>query len=229
MFSGILHDDKLLIQEELQKMLPNTEVILSYPENGFSLEEDSNADSEDQMVTKRRSSPTAKKKVLLNIQSYETSSKTMIKAVEELSRLPKEQLDEVDVGNVHTLLTSLTYGSSGADPKRPSCNGSQPSCKEEDLVPLSCNGLQPSYKEEDSVPLSCNGSQPSYKEEDLVPLIPDPDLVVVVGDHLTSNGFPCWFLRLSEFISCPSVSRLDVLQIDRILASFSKKEQRYGR
>ena len=119
--------------------------------------------------------PTAKNKVLLNIQRYKTSSKSMIKAVEELSRLPKEQMDEVDVGNVHKLLTSLTYGSSGADLKR-----------------------------------SCNGLQPSYEEEDLVPLMPDPDLVVVVGDHLTSNGFPCWFWRCvkSSHQDSPMTTRL---------------------
>lgn len=59
--------------------------------------------------------------------------------------------------------------------------------------------------------------------------MPDPELVVVIGDHLSSCGFPCWFLRLSEFVLTPSLFRLDKSEMLRILGVYAGMEQRYGR
>lgn len=60
-------------------------------------------------------------------------------------------------------------------------------------------------------------------------LLPDPDLVLVVGEYISSNGFPPWFLRLSEFVSTPRLHKIDSTELTRILDNYSKREQRYGR
>lgn len=59
--------------------------------------------------------------------------------------------------------------------------------------------------------------------------LPDPDLVLVAGPYLSSNGFPPWSLRLAEFQRTPAIHKIDDSELNRILREYARVEQRYGR
>ncbi|KAG7153486.1 dehydrodolichyl diphosphate synthase complex subunit Nus1-like [Homarus americanus] len=58
---------------------------------------------------------------------------------------------------------------------------------------------------------------------------PDPDVVITIGEPISTLGFLPWQVRLSEFFSTPSLSRFEYNSFQTILRRYSKCEQRFGK
>lgn len=58
---------------------------------------------------------------------------------------------------------------------------------------------------------------------------PDPELVITIGEPISTMGFLPWQIRLSEFFAVPSLNRFEYGDFQTILRQYSKCEQRCGK
>ncbi|XP_042866188.1 dehydrodolichyl diphosphate synthase complex subunit Nus1-like [Penaeus japonicus] len=58
---------------------------------------------------------------------------------------------------------------------------------------------------------------------------PDPEVVITIGEPISTMGFLPWQIRLSEFFAIPSLNRFEYSDFQTILRQYSKCEQRCGK
>lgn len=58
---------------------------------------------------------------------------------------------------------------------------------------------------------------------------PDPELIITIGEPISTMGFLPWQIRLSEFFAVPSLNRFEYGDFQTILRQYSRCEQRYGK